>query len=193
MIRKRVLVPLAEGFEEIEAVTIIDILRRAGADVTTAGLGKRNVMGSHAIPMITDSVIEEEKIKSWDMIVLPGGLPGATNLADNENILELIRGLSKKGKIVAAICASPVALERAGVLSGKKVTSHPTSSKDILSGDYRETRVMKDGNIITGQACGSAMEFAFELVAALLGSKKVGEINQSILSNLLNENKESEN
>jgi len=175
-----VLIPLAEGFEEIEAVTIIDILRRAGAQVVTAGLYKRNVMGSHGIPVIADSVLEEEKIKNWDMIVLPGGLPGASNLAVHEDVLTLVRDIDGKGKIVAAICAAPVVLEKAGVISGKKVTVHPNSSKEILSGDCRKARVIKDGNILTGQACGSAMEFALELVKVLFGTEKVLEINKNL-------------
>jgi len=179
---KRILVPLAEGFEEIEAVTIIDILRRAGGTVITAGLGKRNVTGAHGIPMIADSVIEEEKTKDWDMIVLPGGLPGATNLAKNENVLALIQDAADKGKIVAAICAAPVVLDKAGIISGKKVTAHPNSSHEILSGDYQGINVIEDTNIITGQACGSALAFAFALVKRLFGLDKVLEINKSLLA-----------
>lgn len=180
---KRVLVPLAEGFEEIEAVTIIDVLRRAGAEVTTVGLEKRNVTGSHRISIIADSVIEDEMTKSWDMIALPGGLPGASNLSENEFILKAIQQTVDKGNILAAVCAAPFVLEKAGVISGKKVTSHPSSAYQIVSADYQRTRVITDRNIITGQACGSAMEFAFELVAALFGSEKCEEINKSILFN----------
>ncbi|MCH7612040.1 MAG: DJ-1/PfpI family protein [Candidatus Marinimicrobia bacterium] len=180
---KRVLVPLAEGFEEIEAVTIIDVLRRAGAEVTTVGLGKRNVTGSHGISIIADSVIEDEVNKGWDMIALPGGVPGAPNLSENAFVLKAIQQTVEKGNIIAAVCAAPIVLEKAGVISGKNVTSHPSSAQKIISADYQGTRVAVDGNIITGQACGSAMEFAFELVAALFGSKKVEEINKSILFN----------
>lgn len=181
---KHVLVPLAEGFEEIEAVTIIDVLRRAGAKVTTVGLGKRNVTGSHGISIIADSVIEDEMNKDWDMIALAGGVPGAPNLSENEYVIKVIQEAAVVGKFIAAVCAAPIVLEKASVISGKNVTSHPSSAQKIISADHQGTRVVVDGNIITGQACGSAMEFAFKLVVALFGSKKVEEINKSILFNL---------
>ncbi len=182
---KHVLVPLAEGFEEIEAVTIIDILRRAGASVTTAGIIKRNVTGSHGIPMVTDSVMEDEVNKDWDMIALPGGMPGASNLSENKYVVKVIQKAANREKFIAAICAAPIVLEKAGVISKRKVTSHPSSAHKIISADHQGSRVIVDGKIITGQACGSAMEFAYELVAALFGSKKIEEINQGILFNCI--------
>ncbi len=190
---KRILVPLAEGFEEIEAVTIIDILRRAGAEVITAGIEKRNVTGSHGISMKADSVIEDEVNKDWDMITLPGGIPGVLNLSENKNVIKVIQKTADRGKFITAVCAAPIVLEKAGVISKRKVTSHPSSAHKIVSACHQEARVVVDGKIITGQACGSAMAFAFELVAALFGSKKAEEINQTILSNQMNENKEREN
>lgn len=179
---KQVLVPLADGFEEIEAVTIVDILRRAGAQVTTAGLHKRNVTGAHAIAMIADSVLQEELDKDWDMIVLPGGTQGAQNLAENEAVITLIKRVDHKKKMVGALCAAPIVLEKARIIQGKKITSHPTVQKSILSADHRQSRVETDEHIITGQACGSAMEFAFALVAALYGRDKAQQINNSVLA-----------
>jgi len=179
---KNVLVPLAEGFEEIEAVTIVDILRRAGATVTTAGLHKRNVTGSHGISIIADSVIQEEIDKEWDLVALPGGVPGAQNLAENEDVVTLIQKASAHKKFTAAVCAAPIVLEKAGVIKGKKVTSHPSVEKEIVTAFHQEARTLVDDKIITGQSCGSAMEFAFELVAVLYGEEKVKEMDKSILS-----------
>ncbi len=182
--KKSVLVPLANGFEEIEAVTIVDILRRAGVSVTTSGLEKRNVKGSHGIPILADSVLTEEINKEWDMIVLPGGVPGAPNLAENKALLDLLKKASESEKYTAAVCAAPYALDQAGILEGKRVTIHPAWANKIVDGNYQGTRIMVDGKVITGQACGSAMEFAFQLVEILLGQKKVREVNQDVLAQI---------
>ncbi len=181
---KKVLIPLAPGFEEIEAVTIIDILRRAGAEVVTAGLEKRNVTGSHGIHLVADSVIAEETGKNWDMVVLPGGVPGTPNLAADERLRELLAQHNRQGKLTAAVCAAPSVLDQAGVLPGRQVTIHPAWSARLKDGQYQASRVHRDANIITGCAAGAAMEFAFELVTALFGAEKAKEVNQGVLARL---------
>ncbi len=181
MYDKKVLVPLADGFEEIEAVTIVDILRRAGATVVTAGLTDYKVTGSHGIALTADSIMAEEAPKEWDMVALPGGIPGAPNLAENDLVLKVVKQTAARKHYTAAVCAAPFVLEKAGVIKNKKVTSHPGTAEKILTGIHQGTRVVIDSKVITGQACGSAMEFAFTLVEALFGPEKVKELNAGVL------------
>ena len=181
---KRVLVPLATGFEEIEAITIIDILRRAGAEVVSAGLEKRNVIGSHDIKLIADTVIDEILDEQWDLVVLPGGVPGTPNLSADPRIIKLLKEHASDNKLTAAICAAPSVLEEAELTEGKRVTSHPTWAERMTTAIHTEARVESDGLLVTGQAAGSAMEFAFELVGKLFGSAKAEEVNQGVLAKL---------
>ncbi len=181
---KRILVPLAEGFEEIEAITIIDILRRAGAEVVAAGLNKRNVSGSHGIHLVADSVLAEELDREWDMIVLPGGVPGTPNLAGDQRLIELLKSHAGKNKPAAAVCAAPFVLEQAGLADDKQVTIHPSWVDKLELAQYSGRRVQVDENIITGCSAGAAMEFAFELVNILFGPEKVTEINNGVVARL---------
>lgn len=181
---KHVLVPLAEGFEEIEAVTIIDILRRAGAVVTTSGLAVRQVRGSHGIKLTADTVLDDVMGQKFDMIVLPGGDPGAPNLAGDERIIQMLKRHAADNKYTAAICAAPHVLEKAGLTAGKPVTSHPGWTDRMTTAIHTGARVEKSGMIVTGQAAGSAMEFAFSLVAELYGDEMVEKINQGVLAKL---------
>ena len=179
---KRVLVPLADGFEEIEAITIIDILRRAGAEVVAAGLKKRNVEGSHGLHLVADNVLAECLSDSWDLIVLPGGVPGTPNLMADSRVLDLIKRHNTHGGLTGAICAAPAVLDEVGITEGKAVTSHPSWSEKIIKGRHTHVRVAEDEDLVTGQAAGSAMEFAFRLVAKLYGPNKVDEINAGVLA-----------
>lgn len=179
----KALVPLAEGFEEIEAVTIVDILRRAGVDVITAGLSSGIVTGSHGIKIAADVLLSEVKAKSFDLIALPGGLPGTINLRECHRIIELVKEMYVAGKIVAALCAAPTVLYEAGILKGKKFTVHP-SQADNIPFNASSLQVVVDGQIITGQAAGAAMKFAFKIVEKLYGPGKVNEINNSVLAEL---------
>lgn len=181
---KRVLVPLANGFEEIEAVTIIDILRRAGAEVMTAGLDKRNVEGSHGIRLLADTVLAETIKDSWDMVVLPGGVPGAPNLMGDERVIKLLQEQAAQNKTSAAICAAPAVLEKAGLTAGQKVTSHPAWAHKMTTAIHTGNRIQVANQLVTGQAAGSAMEFAFQLVEFLFGKEKVEEVNAGVLANI---------
>ena len=181
---KTVLVPLADGFEEIEAVTIVDILRRAGADVTIAGLVKRNVKGSHDLRVIADTILAEVLEKTWDMIVLPGGVPGAPNLMEDKRIIKLLKDQAASLKISAAICAAPAVLEKAGLTENREVTSHPAWADKMTTAIHTGERVQVAKHLVTGQAAGSAMEFAFKLVETLYGPEMVAEINSGVLANL---------
>ncbi|MFQ6673484.1 MAG: DJ-1 family glyoxalase III [Fidelibacterota bacterium] len=181
---QKVLVPLADGFEEIEAITIIDILRRAGADVVVAGLERDLVEGSHGLSVRADALLSKLSADDFDMIALPGGMPGAEGLMRSKKLLETIRRLSDSGKFTAAVCAAPVVLQEAGVTAGRTVTSHPSHAKFMARAYHTGNRVEMDDKVITGQAAGSAMEFAFKLVEVLYGKEKVKEVNETVLARI---------
>lgn len=177
----KILIPLAEGFEEIEAVTCIDVLRRGGVEVVTASLNNLDVKGAHNIIIKADTSISTIKRGEFDGILLPGGMPGATNLRDDERVIELIQELAKEEKLIAAICAAPIALERAGVITNKKATSYPGFDKDLTSCKYQNDRVVVDKNIITGRGPGVALEFALEVIKYLIGETKVKDLEKGML------------
>lgn len=181
---KKILVPLAEGFEEIEAITIIDILRRAGAEVIIAALVKRNVQGSHGLKVVADTVLDEVLNENFDMVVLPGGVPGAPNLMGDARIIKLLKDQASANKTSAAICAAPAVLQEAGLTNGQKITSHPAWAERMTTAVHTGARVETADLLITGQAAGSAMEFSFKLVEALYGKEKVSEINAGVLAKL---------
>jgi len=181
---KKILVPLAEGFEEIEAITIIDLLRRAGAEVIVASLEKRNVKGSHGLKVIADTVIDEIINEHFEMIVLPGGVPGAPNLMGDARIINLLKAQAAANKISAAICAAPAVLQEAGLTTEKKITSHPEWADRMTTAVHTGARVETAELLITGQAAGSAMEFSFKLIEALFGPEKVTEVNAGVLARL---------
>lgn len=167
----RVLVPLAEGFEEIEAVTIIDLLRRADIEVVTAGLAPGEVTGSHGIPIVPDTDMASVLDAPFDMVALPGGMPGAGNLAADARVLQLVRRLAESGQITAAICAAPGVLAEAGLLSGKRATSFPgfLNPANAPGTVLLEDAVVEDGGIITSRGPGTAMDFALALIERLEG------------------------
>lgn len=180
--KHKILVPLAEGFEEIEAVTIIDVLRRAELDVTVAGLKGREVRGSHAIALVADAELGDLDFDSFDVLVLPGGMPGTRNLAADERILGLVRHLHERGKRTAAICAAPLVLHAAGVIRGIEVTSHPSVRKELVDAFVRtDARVVRSGAITTSQGAGTAMEFALALVNDLCGPDTATRLAQAMI------------
>jgi 4-methyl-5(b-hydroxyethyl)-thiazole monophosphate biosynthesis len=169
---KSVAVLLAPGFEEIEAITVIDVLRRADIQVTVAGLREGEITGSHQITVRPDKTLEEIKPEGFDMVVLPGGLPGTDHLREDPRVIAFVREMAKSGKHTCAICAAPTVLKAAGVTAGKAVTSHPVVAEDLKGPGYREDRVVVDGLVVTSRGAGTAMEFALELVRILAGPDK---------------------
>jgi len=169
----RVLIPLAPGCEEIEAVTAIDILRRAGIEVTAAGLGPGPVRASRGTVLMPDTTLDEAMQQEFDMIVLPGGMPGSEHLKNDPRVIDLLQRMAGRGKYVAAICAAPMALHAAGLLEGKRATSFP-GVLDRLPGShaYQQLPVVVDGNIATSRGPGTAMDFALQLVELLAGKPK---------------------
>lgn len=180
---KKVLVPLAPGFEEIEALTIVDILRRAGAEVTLAGTVPGAVEGRSGIRVLPDTVMENAG-DGYDMIALPGGAVGAENLKKDAHVKAAVESLTKKGKSVAAICAAPTVLSAIGVTRGHVITSHPSVRGELSEETVSDERVVADGNIITSQGPGTAMEFAFCLVETLFGKAKAIEVNKGVLARI---------
>lgn len=178
---KKVIVPLAQGFEEIEALTIVDILRRANVDVTMAALESLHVKGAHGIVVVADVLLKEMNANNFDMIALPGGLPGATNLAADPTTQALLKEFDAKGKMIAAICAAPYALKTAGVLK-KSYTCYPGFQAKIAQEGYNASdKVIRDGNVTTSQGPSTAMLFALSLVEQLCSK----EVAQSLSHDLL--------
>ncbi len=179
----RVLVPLAEGFEEIEAVNVIDILRRADVEVVTAGLKDGLVEGSHKIKVLPDTSLDKIDSRDFDGLILPGGSPGFINLGNDERILNMAREMDRAGKYVAAICAAPSVLIKAGVLQGRKATVSPSGKAQVEAcAEFSEDRVVVDRNLITSRSPGTALEFALKLVEVLAGEKKMREVKQQTLA-----------
>ncbi|MCW8955681.1 MAG: DJ-1/PfpI family protein [Gammaproteobacteria bacterium] len=179
----RVLVPLAQGCEELEAVTITDLLTRAGIEVITAGLDDRPVKASRGITLLPDTTIKQVLNDSFDMVVLPGGLPGANHLRDDARIQTLLKQQAASNKPVAAVCAAPKALASAGLLEGKTVTCYPGSLNDsgLTNTTITSSAIQIDGNIITSRGPGTAMDFALILIELLAGKEKRDEINQQLV------------
>ncbi len=178
-----VLVPLAQGCEELEAITITDLLVRAGITVTTCGLDEQPVKASRGITIIPDTSIDKVLNQSFDLIVLPGGLPGADHLRDNAQIQTLLKKQAADSKYIAAICAAPKALAQAGVLEGKNATSFPgvLAALNNPNINITENAVEIDGNVVTSRSAGTAMEFALSLIELLEGKIKREEVNQQLV------------
>lgn len=179
----RVLVPLAEGFEEIEAVTIVDTLRRAGVLVTTAGLRATQVDGAHGISVMADTTFERVDAANFDMLVLPGGMPGTANLAEDERVLALTRTMHQQGKRLSAICAAPMVLAKAGVIGKTPVTCYPGVESKLGDASFRgDERVVKSGKVITSRGPGTALEFSLAIVEELCGAEKAAELARAMIA-----------
>lgn len=183
---KKILVPLAPGFEDIEAITVIDILRRAGLDVVVAGTTAGPIEASRKTKHVPDCTLDDVNADDFEMLVLPGGQPGTTNLRQDPRIRRIIEILQAKNRRLAAICAAPTVLAAYGVLHGRTATSHPGSRAEVAAaaGHASDERVVVDGPIVTSQSAGTAMEFAFKLVEILCGPEKVAEVNRGVLARI---------
>lgn len=179
----RVLVPLADGCEELEAVTIIDLLVRAGAEVTSASLKEGPVKASRGVTLLADTTLEQALQQDYDMLVLPGGMPGTQYLEEDPRILKLIQQMAGEGRHVCAVCAAPRVLGKAGVLQGKKATSYPGHlDKMALPGvQYVEDAVVTDGKVVTSRGPGTAIPFALTLIEQLFGTDKRHQVAQGLL------------
>ena len=170
----RVLIPLAEGCEELEAVTVIDLLRRAGIEVVCAGLDDGPVTASRGVVLVPDTTLDAVMNETFDMVVLPGGGPGAERLGKDGRILDLLQRMAADGQFTAAICAAPKVLAKAGLLQGKTATSYPGALASVGGGGARlsEDPVVCDGKVITSRGPGTAMDFALQLIETLVGREQ---------------------
>ncbi len=180
---KRVAILLTTGFEEIEAVAVVDVLRRGGVEVLMAAVGVPGplVTGSHGIAIQTDTDLAALSVETLDAVVLPGGMPGSVNLAQNANVLALLRDARKRGKWVAAICAAPLALHAAGLLAGRTVTGYPTIREKLVGALFTGARVEQDGTLLTSVAAGTAIEFGLALLACLGLAEPAATLKDSML------------
>jgi 4-methyl-5(b-hydroxyethyl)-thiazole monophosphate biosynthesis len=179
----RVLVPLAQGCEELEAVTITDLLTRAGIEVVTAGLQAGPVKASKGITLVPDTTLEAVKDQDFDMMVLPGGLPGADYLDADSRIHGMLKRLNQQGKYTAAICAAPKVLAGAGLLQGRRATSYPgvLDNMDLPQVDVQLERVISDDRVITSRGPGTAMDFDLELIEKLSGREIRDQVEQGLV------------
>lgn len=177
---------LADGFEEIEALTPVDVLRRAGADVRTASISEgRTVVGSHGIEVKTDLTLTEAEAlfeEGVEMVILPGGMPGSKNLDENEIVDRIVRKAAENGTVLAAICAAPMILGKRGLLRGKRAVCYPGFEKYLEGAVLTGGRVEEDGNIITGCGMGAALDFALALTKRLKGEDEALRIASSVLA-----------
>lgn len=177
---KTVLVPLAQGCEEIEAVTVIDILRRAGITVVGAGLDDQPVRASRGVTLVPDTTLDDALQHGFDMIVLPGGQPGTNNLKADQRIIALLKKMASQGKYIAAICAAPSVLATAGLLDGKQATSFPGALDPFPKVKQQHAAIVEDGRLITSRSPGTAMDFALTLVERLAGKNKRQEVEAGL-------------
>jgi len=181
---KKVLVTLAPGFEEIETITVVDILRRAGARVVLAATEEGSIEGSRGISILPDTLIDQVDDKDFDLVVLPGGQPGTRNLQSNTKVKAIIQNMHQSHKYIAAICAAPTILRSAGILGNSAITSHPSIKDHLKDVNYSEDRVVVDGTIVTSRSPGTALEFSLKLVEILFGRDRMDTVNQGVMARL---------
>ena len=180
--KKQVCVFLADGFEEIEGLTVVDLLRRAEVEVTTVSItGSLTVHGAHGIDVMADKTFEEMSFAGQDMLVLPGGMPGTVNLGAHEGVKEELEKAFAEGKILAAICAAPSVLGKYGYLAGKKATSYPGFEPQLIGAEYVYDPVVADGNVITSRGMGTAIPFSLKLIEQLVDAETAERIGKAII------------
>ena len=178
----KIIVPISDGFEEIEAVSIIDICRRAQIEVCIAAVEALETTGANSIKITADCMIDEVEVNEFDMIVLPGGLPNAFTLAENKKVQELLKFMKENDKYIAAICAAPYALHTAGVLN-KNYTCYPSFEQKIRDEGYTSTQdIVEDGKVITSRGPGTATTFALQLVKTLCGNETYKNVKNGLLA-----------
>jgi len=177
---KTALIVFADGSEELEAITIVNILRRASVTVTLAGLTAGSLRGSRGVLITPDTTLDEALTHSYDIVVLPGGQPGTNHLKADTRVLKLVSGMAQEDKYVAAICAAPSVLATAGLLDGKKATSFPGALTPFDKVTVQTTAIVDDGKIITSRGPGTAMDFALHLAELLVGKEKRNEVEAAL-------------
>lgn len=178
-----VLLLLAEGFEEIEASTVLDLLRRAGVEVVTANVsGGDLVRGAHGLAVKADRNLAEVRDRVFSAVVLPGGMPGSTNLAESADVEHVLKAHAAQGTYVAAICAAPIVLAKYGLLKGRKATCYPGCEAQLTGARIQDEAVVEDGQVITSRGPATAMDFGLTLIEKLVGAAKSREIRRAVLA-----------
>ncbi len=177
----KVLILLAQGCEEIEAVTVIDLLRRAGITVVSAGLDKLEIVASRGVKLLADTTLELAQQQSFEMIVLPGGQPGTNNLRADARVISLLQQMAQQNKYLAAICAAPSVLAYAGLLNGRRATCYPGCLDDYPEVQLQTGAIVEDGKLITSRSPGTAMDFALLLIERLAGLEKRLEVEAGLV------------
>lgn len=176
---------LAQGFEEIECLTVVDLMRRVNIPVTMVSISDSlSVSGAHGICVDADTVFSNTDFSDADMLVLPGGAPGTCHLNACEPLKELLRNFHAQGKYIGAICAAPMVLGHLGILKNRKATCYPGFEKDLIGADYADTPVVVDGSVITSRGLGTAIDFAGELIALLTDRKTSDTVKKQIIYNI---------
>ncbi len=179
---KKVFLFLAEGFEEIEAISTADILRRGGVNLTIVSVtGKTLVTGAHGIPVEAEKLFEKMEFTSGDMLILPGGMPGSNNLNAHQQLKDLIITYNEQGKWIAAICAAPLVFGGLGLLKGKEATCYPGIEPQLTGAILKKEAVVQSGNIVTGRGPGLVFDFALKLLALLNGQAKADDVAEGML------------
>ena len=173
---------LAEGFEEIEALCPLDLMRRVGIQVTTVGIGAREIRGAHGISVLADITDKEYPKTSCDMIFLPGGMPGTLNLAASETVTDAIKQAVSDNSYIAAICAAPSILGDMGLLSGKRAVCYPGFEERLTGATIPEDKVVLDGKILTARGMGAALEMGLKIVEIFLGKQKAKELKHGVIA-----------
>ena len=176
-----IIVLLADGFEEIEALTPVDMLRRAGANVKTVGVGGKIAVGSHKIAVVCDLLAEEVKLEEVSMAIFPGGMPGSLNLDKSPFTDKVIDAVQKNGGRLAAICAAPLVLGRRGLLCGKEAICYPGFEEELRGARISKRSVVTDGNITTAKGMGVALDFSKELISLVYGEKEAKSLSAAIM------------
>ncbi len=178
---KKALVLFAEGSEELEAVSLINILRRGGIEVTVAGLTPGPLRGSRGIVLLPDTTLDHMRSEDFDLVVLPGGQPGTDHLRADARVANLLQSMHRQGRYVAAICAAPSVLAQAGLLDGKRATGYPGTLDDFPAVQQQTTAIVEDGKLITSRGPGTAMDFALTLVERLAGKAKRDTVEAALV------------
>ncbi len=181
---KKALIILAPGYEELEAVAVIDIMRRAGIDIKIAAFNMEPVPSARDVRIVPDVTLDEVRDEHFDLVVLPGGIDSTETLAASDAVVSLLRKQLQENRLVGAICAAPTVLDRHGLSRGKTIVCHPVCRDAVRQSNLSEERVVQDGQIVTSQGPGTALEFAFKLVESLAGRDKMLEVNQGVLASL---------
>ena len=179
---KKICVFLADGFEEIEGLTVVDLLRRVGAGVSAVSITKNlKIHGAHGIDVMADILFEDMEFEDADMLVLPGGLPGTTNLQEHAGLRELLKRFYKEEKYIAAICAAPRIFGEMGFLQGRKAISYPAMEGELIGAEIERAPLVVDGHVITSRGMGTAIDFSLKLIELLFDGETAVKTGESII------------